>query len=327
MNAVTVIDGCPRWGRAAPPVLGRGEVRIAVRATAVNRADLLQAAGHYPAPPGKSPVLGLEAAGVIAEIGPDVIGWAIGDRVAALLAGGGYAEQAVAPAGHLLPLPDAMSFVEAAALPEALTTAHLNLWGEAALQPGERVLLHAGASGVGTAAIQLCRALGNPCWVTAGSPEKIAACMALGAEGGADRHDGPFEERVAAWTGGAGVDVILDPVGADYLEPNLRALATGGRLVIIGLMGGRAAPLDLGRLMVKRQRVIGSVLRSRPDAEKTAILDALRARVWPLVEAGVVRPVIDRVVPITEVAAAHAAIAANATTGKIVLTVPEAAAR
>lgn len=322
MNAIHVESGTLRWGPAPDPALPPGHVRLRARATAVNRADLLQAAGAYPPPPGKSPILGLEVAGEVLESAPDVDGWTAGDRVCALLAAGGYAEQVVVPAGHLLRVPDRLSLEQAAALPEVLTTAWLNLWREAALQPGERVLLHAGASGVGTAAIQLCRVRGNPCFVTAGSDAKIATCTALGAEGGANRHDTDFEAAVREWTGGRGVDVILDPVGGDYLERNLRCLATGGRLVLIGLLGGRSAPLDLGRVLVKRLRIVGSVLRARPDDEKTRILDDLRAHAWPLVASGEVVPIVDRVLPISRAGAAHAAIASNQTVGKVVLSVP-----
>jgi len=303
------------------PESAPGHVRVRVRATAVNRADLHQRAGHYPPPPGKSAILGLEAAGEVVEAEADSP-WQPGDRVCALLAGGGYADEVVVPVGHLLPIPEGMDFTHAAALPEALATAWLNLWGEAALAPGERVLVHAGGSGVGTAAIQLCRAFGNPCWVTAGNTDKVARCVALGAAGGADRFAEDFAARVPGWTHGHGMDVILDPVGGAYLERNLRSLAIEGRLVVIGLLGGRSAELDLGRLLVKRLRVVGSTLRSRSDADKTALISDLRARVWPLVESGEVVPVIDRVMPIGEADAAHRAIASDATFGKVVLVFP-----
>jgi len=321
VKAIVVRGDRLDWADVSGPDLGPGQVRVRVRATAVNRADLLQRSGFYPPPPGASAILGLEAAGEVVEAGSDT-GWHPGDRVCALLAGGGYAEEVVVPAGHLLPIPDGMDFAHAAALPEVLATAWLNLWGEAALRPGERVLLHAGASGVGTAAIQLCGAFGNPCWVTAGADDKIARCVALGARGGANRKSDDFAERVAEWTDGHGMDVILDPVGAAYLERNVRSLATGGRLVLIGLLSGREAPLDLGRMLVKRLRIVGSTLRARSDADKAAIIADLRARVWPLVEKGEVVPVIDRVLPITEADAAHKAIASDQTFGKVVLVVP-----
>lgn len=313
------------WDDVPALDLPPGHVRLRVRATAVNRADLHQRDGRYPPPPGKSAILGLEAAGEIAEVSGTLDAsspWRVGDRVCALLAGGGYADEVVVPAGHLLAIPDGTDFAHAAALPEVLCTAWLNLWHEAALRPGERVLLHAGASGVGTAAIQLCRAFGHPCWVTAGSADKVARCVDLGARGGADRFAEDFAARVPEWTDGRGMDVILDPVGGEYLDRNLRSLSVGGRLVVIGLLGGRSAELDLARLLVKRLRIVGSTLRGRSDADKTALIADLRARVWPLVARGEVVPVIDRVLPITEAEAAHRAIASDQTFGKVVLTVP-----
>lgn len=305
------------WSEAPTPEPGPGQVRIRVRATAVNRADLVQHQGLYPPPPGASPILGLEAAGEIDAVGPGAA-WSVGDRVTALLSGGGYAEQVVCAAGHALPIPAGLDFAAAAALPEVLATAHLNLWTEAGARPGERVVLHAGASGVGTAAIQLCKALGNPCFVTVGSDEKLARCLQLGADAGANRRAGRWADAARAWAP-RGVDVVLDPVGGAYLEDDVALLATGGRVVIIGLMGGRSAPLDLGRLLVKRLRVIGSVLRSRSDAEKDRIVADLRRVVWPLVERGEVRPVVDRVLPIRAVAEAFAALSSDTTFGKIVL--------
>jgi putative PIG3 family NAD(P)H quinone oxidoreductase len=299
--------------------LGPGQVRIAVQATAVNRADLVQRSGGYPPPPGASDILGLECAGEVTQVGEGVTRVQTGDLVCALLAGGGYAEQVVAPAGQVLKVPEGFDAVRAAAIPEVFATAYLNLYMEAALAKGERVLLHAGASGVGTAAIQLCRAFHNPCLVTAGGQDKIERCVALGADGGADRHAGGFEDTVKAWTDNAGADVILDPVGAAYLEQNLRCLAPGGRLVLIGLMGGAQSQLNLGLMMMKRLRVIGSTLRARPVSEKAAVMDALKARVWPLFESGRIEPIIESVIPIQEAERAHALMASNQTVGKIVL--------
>ena len=296
-----------------------GQLRIRVAAAGVNRADLLQRAGHYPPPPGASPILGLECAGVVDAIGEGVRRWKVGDRVCALLSGGGYAEQVVCPAGHALPVPDGMTLIEAAALPEVLATAWLNLCREAGLAAGDAVLLHAGASGVGTAAIQLCQLKGASCFVTAGSAEKIARCIALGAEGGFVRHDGGFLAAVKAWRPG-GVDIVLDPVGAAYLADNQRALATDGRLVLIGLLGGRAAELDLGRLLIKRQRLIGSTLRSRSDADKEDIIQGIADDVWPAVRAGRLVPVIHTTVPAAAADEAHRLLASNTTTGKVVLT-------
>jgi putative PIG3 family NAD(P)H quinone oxidoreductase len=303
------------------PELGPGQVRIRVAATAVNRADLAQRAGRYPPPPGASDVMGLECAGEVLEVGEGVSRVAVGDQVCALLAGGGYAEQVVVPAGQVLKIPDGFDAVRAAAIPEVFATAYLNLYMEAALTKGERVLLHAGASGVGTAAIQLCRAFHNPCFVTAGGQDKIERCVALGADGGVNRHAGGFEDSVKSWSGGAGVDVILDPVGGAYLDQNLLCLASGGRLVVIGLMGGNRAELNLGLMMVKRLRIIGSTLRARPVSEKAAVMDALKTRVWPLLTAGRIEPVIETVMPIEEAERAHELVAGNETVGKVVMTV------
>jgi putative PIG3 family NAD(P)H quinone oxidoreductase len=317
MRAAQLLDGEPVWGHAPAPQMQPGCVRIDVHCAGVNRADLMQAKGLYPPPPGASQVLGLEAAGTVVEVASDVTAVAVGDRGAALLSGGGYAEQVVCPAGHVLPVPDSMSFEHAAAMPEVLATVVTNLVIEAAMKPGERVLLHAGASGVGTAAIQLCRVLGNPVFVTVGNAVKIARCVELGADGGHIRHDGSFVDAVQAWAPD-GVDVILDPVGAKYVSDNQRCLALGGRLVVIGLMGGRSAELDFGRLLVKRQRVIGSVLRSRSNAEKTRIMDQIRRTIWPRVPLKI-QPEIDCVVPIERMTEALERLAGNQTVGKVVL--------
>lgn len=317
MRAVEVVDGVPRWGESPIPSMKAECVRIEVHATAVNRADLMQACGLYPPPPGASPILGLEAAGVVVEVADDVTSVSVGDRVAALLSGGGYAEQVVCPAAHLLAIPDPMTFMAAVAMPEVLATVVTNLLVEAHLRRGERVLVHAGASGVGTAAIQVCRELGNPVFVTAGSADKIARCVELGADGGHVRHEGSFLHAVSAWAPD-GVDVILDPVGAGYLRDNQACLAESGRLVVIGLLGGRTSEIDLGRLLVKRQRVIGSVLRSRSNAEKSAIMDEVRRTVWPMVPDRV-RPIIDAVIPIEHLARAFERISSNLSVGKVVL--------
>ena len=281
----------------------------------------MQRRGGYPAPPGASPILGLECAGEVAGVGDGVTRYALGDRVCALLAGGGYAQYVAVPAGQALRMPEGLTYEQAAALPEVFATAYLNLYIEGALQVGERVLLHAGASGVGTAAIQLCNAFGNPCFVTVGSDDKVARCVALGATAGANRHTQPFRDRTAEWTAGQGFDVILDPVGASYLADNLRALAVDGRLVVIGLMGGMQADLELGLMMMKRARIIGSTLRSRSIAAKSRVMDALALRVWPLIATGAVQSVIDTVMPIERAADAHALVAADGTFGKVVLTI------
>ena len=321
MKAIEIQGDQLVWSDTPSPSLGDGEVRIEVKASAVNRADLAQRAGVYPAPPGVSPILGLECSGVVSEIAPGVSGFEIGDEVCALLAGGGYAEEVVVPAPQVVPVPAGLSFVEAAALPEVFATAYLNLYMEAALAPGERVLLHAGASGVGTAAIQLCRAFGNPVFVTAGADDKIERCVTLGASRGCNRHSGSFVDHVKSWTDGNGFDVILDPVGASYLSDNIRSLAIDGRLVLIGLMGGASAEISLGLLMMKRLRVIGSTLRARPVAAKAVIMSALCERVWPLIESGEIGPVIDEVIPIAETERAHELIESNETFGKVVLKV------
>lgn len=321
MKAISIEGNQLVWTDAPTPSLGAGEIRIRVRASAVNRADLSQRTGGYPPPPGASPILGLECSGVVQEIAGEVTGFAIGDEVCALLAGGGHAEEVVVPAGQALPIPKGLSFAQAAALPEVFATAYLNLYVEAALAPGERALLHAGASGVGTAGIQLCRAFGNPVFVTAGADDKIERCLSLGASGGSNRHAGRFADHVANWTGGNGFNVILDPVGAAYLKDNLDSLALDGRLVLIGLMGGVSAELPMRLMLMKRLRVIGSTLRARPVAAKSKIMSALRERVWPLIESGEIRPIVDAVIPIAEAGRAHELIASDATFGKVVLAI------
>lgn len=318
MKAIRIDGNRLLWQETDAPPLGTGQVRIRVAATAVNRADLVQRRGGYPPPPGASPILGLECAGEVIEVGEGVSRCVPGDAVCALLAGGGYAEEVVVPAGQVLPVPAGLGMIEAAALPEVFATAFLNLFMEADLTRGESVLLHAGASGVGTAAIQLCALNGNPCFVTAGQAEKIGRCVALGAAGGWNRHDGSFVDAVRSWSGG-GVNVILDPVGAAYLGDNLSVLATDGRLVIIGLMGGAEASLNLGVMMVKRQRIIGSTLRARSIGAKAAVMDRLRDEVWPHIASGAVQPIIETVIPIEEAERAHELIASDDTFGKVVL--------
>ena len=309
--------------REFPPPEGpaAGEVRIRVAWAGVNRADLMQRAGHYPPPPGVTEIPGLEISGTVADAGPNVDHLRAGDRVCALLAGGGYAEEVVVDARQVLPLPDGFSLREAAALPEVFATAWLNLFMEARLLAGERVLLHAAASGVGSAAIQLCRAFGHPCFATAGSDAKLEACHRLGADAGWNRHAGSFVDAVKAW---GGADVILDPVGGAYLADNQRALNADGRLVLIGLMGGRSAELDLGRMLMKRQRLIGSTLRAKPPAAKGRILDALLAHVWPRLASSEIQPLIDRAWPIDEAEAAHAHVQQDANIGKVLLAVDTA---
>src|SRR5262245_1391980 len=310
-------------GEAPSPPLGSEDLRLRVAATAVNRADLLQRQGLYPPPPGASPILGLECAGDIVEIGPEAAGFTRGQRVMALLAGGGYAEETTVHHGSVLPVPAALTDEEAGRFPEAFFTAFSNLFlpGLGALRTGEAALVHGGGGGVGTAAIRLLREAGHPALVTAGSAEKCRRCSELGASLAIDYTRDDFVARAREATGGRGVDVILDHIGARYLAQNLAALATGGRLVEIGLMGGARAELDLAALLVRRLSVIGSTLRSRTVAEKAAIVDAFAARFGAALEAGRLRPVIDRVLPLAEAAEAHRLMRASAHFGKIVLRV------
>jgi putative PIG3 family NAD(P)H quinone oxidoreductase len=328
MQAIQVQSELPGrplvWREMPDPTYGPDEALVDIYATALNRADLSQVAGHYPPPPGAPDILGLEMAGVIAAVGANVTGWRKGDRVCALLGGGGYAERVAVPAALLMPIPHEWSFEQAAAMPEVYLTAFANLYMEAGLQPGETVLAHGGSSGVGTAAIQLTRASGNPIIVTAGSAEKVAACQALGAELAINYKSEDFVARVREFTGGQGVDVILDMVGASYFARNLELLKLRGRLVFIATLSGSRAEVDLSMLMRRRLRLIGSVLRSRSLEEKVAIKTAFMTRFWPMVESGAIAPVVDAVYPITEAAAAHARMADYQNIGKIALRVRSA---
>lgn len=319
MKAIQIQDKQLVWADADPVVCGPGEVKIQVAATAINRADLIQAQGGYPPPPGASPVLGLECAGEVLEVGEGVQRVSVGDRVCALLSGGGYAQQVVVPAGQVLPIPAGLSMHEAAAIPEVFATAYLNIYMEAKLAVQEKVVVHAGASGVGTAAIQMLKGSHHPVFVTAGSARKIAECVKLGAAAGFDRHAGSFLESARDWCGETGVDVVLDPVGGQYLADNLALLGLGGRLVLIGLMGGAEAQINLGVLMMKRLRIIGSTLRARPIAEKAAIMDELQRNIWPQFENGAIQPIIETILPIEDAQKAHDLVAANDTIGKVVL--------
>ncbi|MFI6848654.1 NAD(P)H-quinone oxidoreductase [Kitasatospora sp. NBC_00085] len=323
MHAMTIPEpGGPEalvWAEVADPVPGEGEVLVEVVATAVNRADLLQRQGFYNPPPGSSPYPGLECAGRIVALGPGVAGWAVGDEVCALLAGGGYAQLVAVPSGQLLPVPKGLTPEEAAALPEVVSTVWSNVFLTAHLRPGETVLLHGGASGIGTMAIQLAKAVGARVAVTAGSAEKLARCAGLGADILINYREQDFVEVLREATDGAGADVILDIMGAKYLQRNVDALAVNGRLVIIGLQGGVQGELNLNTLLRKRGAVIATNLRGRPLAEKAAIVAAVREHVWPLVESGVVKPVIDRVLPLTEAAAGHRVLADGEQVGKVVL--------
>ena len=308
-------------GSAPDPELGPGQVRIAVAASALNRADLLQRQGMYPPPPGASSILGLECSGVIAELGEGVSGWSVGDRAMALLAGGGYAEQVVVDAGSCMKVPENLDLVEAGGLAEVCLTVFLNVFQLGALETGGWLLVHGGGSGIGTAAIQMAREAGARVIVTAGSDEKCARCLELGANVAVNYREADFAEAVAEATGGAGVDVILDSIGGPYLERNLSSLALGGRLVLIGLMGGAKAEIPLGTLLMKRLQVMGSTLRARPESEKADLARAFVARFGKALESGALRPIIHEVLPLAEAAEGHRRMKASAHFGKILLKV------
>ncbi|MFD0883282.1 NAD(P)H-quinone oxidoreductase [Streptosporangium algeriense] len=300
------------WREVPDPRLGPGDVLIDVAASAVNRADILQRKGQYAPPPGASPYPGLECSGVVAEVGSDVEGFRAGDRVCALLSGGGYAERVAVPWQQVMRVPEGVDLVEAAALPEVACTVWSNVFMTARLRRGETLLVHGGASGIGTLAVQLAKAFGSRVVVTAGSAEKIARCLELGADEGINYREGDFSEKVQA-------DVILDIVGGPYLAGNVRALKTGGRLVVIGMQGGSRGELDLGALLAKRASVHGTTLRARPVDEKGIIVRGVMENVWPLVDAGVVRPVIHSRVPMSEAAEAHRLLESGEHVGKILL--------
>ncbi len=309
-----------RVGETPAPELGAGDLRIRVAAAGVNRADLLQRQGHYPPPPGASPILGLECAGLVSEVGADVRGWSVGDRVMALLPGGGYAEEVVVDAGSALRVPEALDLVHAAALPEVLLTVFLNVFELGGLSAGGALLVHGGGSGIGTAAIQLARAADAKVIVTAGSDEKCQRCLDLGADVAVNYRTGDFSAAAREATDGVGVDVVLDSIGAPYLDGNLRALAVDGRLVLIGLMGGAKAELNLGQLLARRLQVIGSTLRTRSPEEKARLAAAFDARFGAALEAGAVRAIVDRVLPLSEAPEAHRVMKASTHFGKILLT-------
>jgi len=302
------------------PEIAADEVLVQVAAAGVNRADLMQRQGFYPPPRGSSTYPGLEVSGTISALGSDVNGWEVGDRVCALLSGGGYAEQVAVPAMQLLPVPNGVSLVEAAALPEATSTVWSNLFMTANLQPGQTVLIHGGSSGIGTMAIQLAHAIGARVAVTAGTAYKLEACRALGAEILVNYHEQDFVEVLENATQGRGADVILDNIGAKYLARNVSALAVNGRLVIIGLQGGVKAELNINALLRKSAAVIATSLRGRPAAEKAAIVAAVREHVWPLIESGTVKPVVHGTFPLAQAADAHRELEASTHIGKILLT-------
>ncbi|MDA0334029.1 MAG: NAD(P)H-quinone oxidoreductase [bacterium] len=328
MKAIVIDTESPNralhWRDVADPIAGDGQVLVDVHATAVNRADLLQRAGHYPPPAGESEILGLEMAGVVMATGAQVRDWHVGDRVCGLLGGGGYAERVAVDARQLLPVPEGWSFERAAAVPEVFLTAWLNLFLEGQLRSGETVLIHAGASGVGTAAVQMARDANCEVLVTASTEGKRERCRQLGANFACDYRDTDFAAEIREFLGGDGVDVVLDVAGASHLARNLELLAPQGRLVLLALLGGAQGAIDLGLVLRKRLRLIGSTLRSRSAAEKGGIIGGFRAQFWDALLAGHIEPVIDRVLPIQEAAAAHDVIAGNGTIGKVVLSVRQA---
>lgn len=326
MHAITISEpGGPEvltWTEVPDPEIGPGDVLVHVAASAVNRADLLQRQGHYPPPPGASDVLGLECSGTIVEVGRDVAGWQVGDEVCALLAGGGYAELVAVPAAQVLPVPQGVDVVDAAGLPEVACTVWSNAVMLAGLSAGEVLLVHGGAGGIGTHAIQVGKALGATVATTAGSAARLEQCQGLGADILVNYHDQDFVEEVRRATDGHGADVILDNMGAKYLGRNVSMLATGGRLMIIGMQGGSTGELNIRELMGKRAWVSGAGLRARPvegrDGKGRIIADVTE-RLWPLVEVGKVKPVTGKVVPMRDAAEAHRVVDGGHVVGKVLL--------
>ena len=303
------------------PVAGPGELLVSVASSSVNRADILQREGKYPPPRGASEVLGLDTAGTVAAVGDGVTGWSVGDGVCAVLPGGGYAESAVVPAAVAMPLPPGVPASVAGAVPEVFATAYDNVFLRARLAPGETVLVHGGASGVGTATIQLAKRADCRVLVSAGSAARVAACVEIGADGGVVYRDDNWAEQILESTQGRGVDVVLDVVGGPYLRPNLQCLATEGRLAVIGLQGGAKAEINLGVVLSKRLAVMGSTLRARSVEEKAPLMRALGSEVWPGFAEGSLRPVIDQTFALDHVADAHRALESGEVVGKVLLTV------
>ena len=319
MKAIVIEEGELRVADVPPPELVPGALRIRVAAAGVNRADLMQRRGFYPPPPGASELLGLECAGEVVELGEGVTGWKPGDRAMALLAGGGYAQEVVVDAGSAMRVPEAFSLVEAAVFPEVYLTVFSNVFQIAALQEGGRLLVHGGGSGIGTASIQLAKEAGAQVFVTAGSAAKCARCLELGADLAIDYRTQDFPDEIAKATDGEGVDVVLDSIGAGYLDANLRSLALGGRLVLIGLMQGAKGEIDLGRMLMRRLQLIGSTLRAKPHREKAEIVAGLGQRFGDAIEAGRLRPVLHASFPLERAAEAHALMQASEHFGKIAL--------
>ena len=323
MRAVVVREpGGPEalvYADVPDPEIGPDDVLVDVTATAVNRADLLQRQGHYHPPPGASDVIGLECSGTVAAVGASVTGHEVGDRVCALLSGGGYATRVAVPSGQVMPVPGGVDLVTAAALPEVAATVWSNVMMVAGLRSDEVFLVHGGAGGIGTFAIQLATAVGASVLTTGGSAEKLAFCARLGADVTIDYREQDFVEVVHEVTDGHGADVILDNMGAAYLGRNVSALAVEGRLVVIGMQGGTKPELDLNALMRKRAAIVATTLRARPVAEKAAICRAVTEHVWPLVADGRIKPIVDTTMPLSEAAEAHRRMESGGHTGKIVL--------
>ncbi|MFW6068019.1 MAG: NAD(P)H-quinone oxidoreductase [Chloroflexota bacterium] len=323
MKAISVEqqDGKPVliWANVPDIEFGPDEVLIDVKASAVNRADLSQARGNYPPPPGVTDILGLEASGVITATGAEVENWRVGDRVCCLLPGGGYAEQVAAPGGMLLKLPEDWTFEQGAAIPEAWLTAYVNLFREGNLQEGETVLIHAGGSGVGTAAIQLAHKAGATVFITAGTEAKLNTARELGASLAINYKEADFAEEIKSFTAGGGVDLIIDPIGATHVGRDLEILRAGGRLIVLGLLSGVQAEINLAYILGKSLRIIGSRLRPRSVDEKIAITQGFAERFWPLFESGDLAPVIDRVFPLPQANDAHEYVRQDRNTGKVIL--------
>ena len=322
MKAIIVSDNKDLlWSEAKKPKILDHEVLIKIKATAVNRADVVQKNGFYPPPPGASEILGLECSGVIEAIGKNVKKRKVGEKVCALLAGGGYAQYASCPEQQAVPAPEGISLTEAASLPEVYATCWLNLFHEANMKEGDSVLIHAGASGIGTAAIQLCNIFNCKSFVTAGSSQKINYCINLGANNGSLRHEKPFED-IKKWEPD-GIDIILDPVGGKYFEDNLSVLSMEGRLLLIGLMGGTKSQIDLGPILMKRQKIIGSTIRARSSFIKGKVMNDLHQKVWPYFKSKKLKPIIHKTMNIKEANKAHEVMEKNENIGKIVLEMSE----
>jgi putative PIG3 family NAD(P)H quinone oxidoreductase len=323
MHAVVISEpGGPevlQWTEVEDPRPGPGEVLIEVTAAGVNRADMMQRQGFYPPPPGAPPYPGLECSGTVAALGEGVTKWQIDDRVCALLSGGGYAEQVVVPAGQLLPAPKSTTLVEAAGLPETVCTVYANVFLGARLAVGETLLIHGGGSGIGTTAIQLAKHAGARVAVTVGSQSKLDACRELGADIAINYCEDDFVESLMDATDGHGADVILDIIGASYLARNIAALAPDGRIANIGMQQGRKAELDFGALMAKRGTIMSTSLRARPPAQKASIVAAVAENIWPVVDSGLIRPIIDTELPMEHAAEAHRIMTASTHMGKILL--------